>query len=214
MLRRIYILVLAVVVAAIGASGLAAFWIIRSYHSQVNEEFLNNAAMMIEQRLLAGDSYQTAAAAASDIFRRDEMAIRVTLIRPDGQVVFDTTSDSSQMENHLYRPEVQAALQSQGTGLSVHRSNTLDYDMAYLARYSPQLNLLIRTAVANNIERSGYLHLVTHAGDRRGTLSGRPGSHRLPRAAPDHPTAGGTEECRSPGQTGGLSDPGRLPARR
>jgi two-component system phosphate regulon sensor histidine kinase PhoR len=38
---------------------------------------------------------------------------RITIIEADGQVLADTNVDPRQMENHRYRPEVQAALQGQ-----------------------------------------------------------------------------------------------------
>ena len=38
---------------------------------------------------------------------------RITVIQPNGRVLADTNVDPTQMENHRYRPEVQAALQGQ-----------------------------------------------------------------------------------------------------
>ena len=35
---------------------------------------------------------------------------RITLIEPDGAVVFDSNSDPGNMENHLERPEVRVAM--------------------------------------------------------------------------------------------------------
>ena len=57
---------------------------------------------------------------------------RVTLIRADGTVEFDSNYDSSQMENHLERPEVQEALES-GEGASVRTSATLGQQTYYAA---------------------------------------------------------------------------------
>ena len=36
---------------------------------------------------------------------------RITLIEPDGTVIFDSNSNANNMENHLERPEVQEAMQ-------------------------------------------------------------------------------------------------------
>jgi two-component system phosphate regulon sensor histidine kinase PhoR len=57
---------------------------------------------------------------------------RITVISADGTVIGESHEDRSQMENHLYRPEVQGAL-SHGQGSSVRFSGTLGYDMLYVA---------------------------------------------------------------------------------
>lgn len=60
------------------------------------------------------------------------LGMRVTLIGPDGVVLGESHEDRMQMDNHLYRPEVQQALQT-GQGSSVRFSRTLGYDMMYVA---------------------------------------------------------------------------------
>lgn len=59
--------------------------------------------------------------------------IRVTLIAPDGSVRYDSHADSSEMENHLAREEVQQAL-AQGSGESKRFSDTLQEQTVYQAR--------------------------------------------------------------------------------
>jgi two-component system phosphate regulon sensor histidine kinase PhoR len=64
-----------------------------------------------------------------------QMGYRVTIIRADGLVVGDserTPEELPRMDNHLRRPEVQAALQS-GVGQSIRHSATLDENMLYVA---------------------------------------------------------------------------------
>lgn len=58
--------------------------------------------------------------------------VRITVIRPDGQVLADTISDPASMENHANRPEVQEALQK-GEGRAVRHSVTTQSDMVYYA---------------------------------------------------------------------------------
>ncbi|HEX3119442.1 MAG TPA: ATP-binding protein [Candidatus Acidoferrum sp.] len=75
--------------------------------------------------------------------------VRVTVIRPDGQVLADTESDPASMENHAGRPEVQEALKS-GEGRSVRHSVTIRRDLLYYAvrRTLPDGNpVLLRFAV-------------------------------------------------------------------
>jgi two-component system phosphate regulon sensor histidine kinase PhoR len=135
--------------------------VIKSYHSQVSQEYLYNAAQLIEQRLAAGDDFAQAAQAISSVYQRDGESIRVTVIQTDGTVTYDNLSDSTQMENHLYRPEIRAALQNQGVGFARRTSETIGKQMLYLATYAPALNLVVRTSISYDIERSGYLGLVT-----------------------------------------------------
>ncbi len=160
MLKRIYALIIAIVVMAIAASGVAAYFIIETYHDQVNEEYLTNAATLIEMRLKAGDTNDQAAQAAIEIFRRGGETVRVTLVAPDGVVLYDSETDVAAMENHLYRPEIQAALQNQGNGIAIRRSNTLQLDMAYLAHFSPELDLVIRASISNANQLQGYIRLL------------------------------------------------------
>lgn len=58
-------------------------------------------------------------------------ASRVTLIAPDGQVLYDNVVDAV-MENHLLRPEVQDAL-STGTGSAIRYSETTRSTAVYVA---------------------------------------------------------------------------------
>lgn len=58
---------------------------------------------------------------------------RITLVAPDGAVLFDSQGDSERMENHLQREEVQQAL-AQGTGSAVRYSPSLKVNMVYWAQ--------------------------------------------------------------------------------
>ena len=53
-----------------------------------------------------------------------ECGSRITLIAPDGQVLYDSTADASEMESHAGRTEVMQALKS-GEGKSRRFSSTL-----------------------------------------------------------------------------------------
>ena len=55
-------------------------------------------------------------------------AQRVTLIAPDGTVLFDNYADPAQMDNHLNREEVRMALQN-GYAESTRRSDTFRQQM-------------------------------------------------------------------------------------
>lgn len=59
---------------------------------------------------------------------------RVTIIKDDGTVIFDTLTNSETAENHLSRPEVRDAL-SYGAGHSIRESGTIGYKMMYSALF-------------------------------------------------------------------------------
>jgi two-component system phosphate regulon sensor histidine kinase PhoR len=65
-----------------------------------------------------------------------DSGIRITIIRPDGVVVADSSVEPDgirAMENHLDRPEVRAALAS-GRGMNVRKSATTGNTYVYVAR--------------------------------------------------------------------------------
>jgi two-component system phosphate regulon sensor histidine kinase PhoR len=62
----------------------------------------------------------------------DLLDVRVTIIGLDGTVVGESHQDFTLMDNHLDRPEIQAALQ-QGFGSNIRYSKTVKYDMLYVA---------------------------------------------------------------------------------
>lgn len=74
--------------------------------------------------------------------------IRVTLIRNDGKVLYDSKlKDYSNIANHATRPEIAAALKH-GAGSTVDRnSQTVHGDFFYSATYFPKQLLIIRSAL-------------------------------------------------------------------
>ena len=66
--------------------------------------------------------------------------LRITLIASDGTVLFESAT-SQQMENHLSRPEIQAAMQN-GVGRDRRDSQTMGYETYYYAMLLPDGNIL------------------------------------------------------------------------
>lgn len=58
--------------------------------------------------------------------------IRLTLIKADGTVTYDTTGEVQGLENHSTRPEVVSARET-GTGTDIRKSDTVGLDMIYYA---------------------------------------------------------------------------------
>lgn len=92
-----------------------------------------------EANLLAGEITQkspgelssSSLQALAERFATD-LNSRVTVILPDGVVVAESDSDPAVLENHLFRPEVQQAL-NQGSGYNVRYSTTQKTQMIYVA---------------------------------------------------------------------------------
>lgn len=95
------------------------------------------------------DEYDTAAEANAEAERLSELfgGARITLFSPDGSVLADTQSDTS--ENHAAREEFTEALES-GEGFAVRSSSTLGTNMIYYCRAFPaegDVQYLARIAV-------------------------------------------------------------------
>ena len=75
---------------------------------------------------------------------------RITLIGADGNVLFDSKSDSSSMENHLEREEVQEALET-GYGESERFSSTLLEKSLYSAEKLPDGSVLRLSMIQNSV---------------------------------------------------------------
>jgi two-component system phosphate regulon sensor histidine kinase PhoR len=105
----------------------------QTYIDELNEE-------LIAEARLAGDNLKPYLQANPDAEILDGLAKRwssllgrrVTIISPEGVVLGESDEDRLQMENHLNRPEIQAALKN-GQGTSTRYSQTVGYQMLYTA---------------------------------------------------------------------------------
>ena len=91
----------------------------------------------LQRRQLAMQTDLTARAVAAQgvdfLEQVADMEARVTLIGPDGSVLYDSHSDSQSMENHLEREEILEALDS-GTGYAARYSDTMADRLIYCAQ--------------------------------------------------------------------------------
>lgn len=88
----------------------------------------------------------------------DSGTYRITWIDTDGTVLFDSCSDLSEMENHLQREEVKAAL-ANGTGESARYSKTLLERSLYCAKRLPD-GTVIRLSVAQHTPVTLFLGMT------------------------------------------------------
>lgn len=89
--------------------------------------------------------------------------LRVTLITPDGRVVYDNVrKDYANFTNHANRKEVVSALRN-GSGSDIERkSNTLRHDYFYSATYFPEKGIVIRSALPYDNDLAKSLQTDQH----------------------------------------------------
>ena len=119
---------------------------------------------LLGERVRLVDSVRVAEAKLETFVKEHESKdLRVTLVRPDGKVVFDNMSrDYRHFANHARRAEIAEALRT-GQGSSVERqSKTLKHDYFYVASYFPKSHLIIRTALPYNDDLAKSLQADQH----------------------------------------------------
>lgn len=163
MLKRIYTLVIAIVIIAVLVTGLVAFDVISQYNDVVKNRFLASMARVIEGEIAEGSSAYDAAEEALKDFSELGEPLRVTIIEGDGSVAYDNLADPAEMDNHLLRPEVAFAMKNGKTGSAVRTSSTLGLDMLYLAHYYADKNIVIRTAMPLSEHKAGMIDFIRTA---------------------------------------------------
>ena len=138
MTKRIFRATLLVGVAVLIASLALVMGVLYSYFGRVQESQLRDelslAAVGVEKN---GTDYL--AELHSDQYR-------ITWLRADGVVIYDTQADAEAMENHAQRQEVRQALAT-GEGESSRYSSTLLQKTVYYARLLPDGTVLRLSAV-------------------------------------------------------------------
>lgn len=160
MLNRIYALMSIVLVVALAVTGLAAIQVISNYHDQRSQSQLLAAARLIQYRLHDGDQPSAAGQRALKIFDDDAADMRLTIINRQGTVLYDNKAEADEMGNHLYRPEIAHAFNSNETGTAIRRSSTVNEEMLYLAIFDPVGDLVIRTALPVYEHRAGISEII------------------------------------------------------
>ena len=140
MTKRIFRSIFLVAMAVFAASVLLFSIVLYNYFSEVRQEQLR-----VQTELAAKAVAAEGVAYFDDLDARE---YRITLIAPDGKVIFDSRSDTGEMENHLEREEIKKALES-GFGESSRYSVTLMERALYCAERLPDGSVL-RMSVSQN----------------------------------------------------------------
>ncbi len=130
---RIFLGYALVILFLAGAVAVFAPGPMRRHHIEEQQARLDRLSAVLEGPVLAylgGPDPGSLEAYVMDIGKKT--STRITVILPDGKVLADSEKEPKDMENHLYRPEIQAALQGEKK-TSVRRSPTLGRDMMYMS---------------------------------------------------------------------------------
>lgn len=137
-----------------------------NYNELLMEDLLlsNSQGILMSDSVDMVDSVRVAEAKLQEFVRAHESKdLRVTLVKPDGKVVYDNMSkDYRHFSNHAKREEIAEALEV-GQGTSVERqSKTLKQDYFYVASYFPKSHLIVRTALPYNNDLAKSLQADQH----------------------------------------------------
>ena len=137
-----------------------------NYNELLMEDLLlsNSQGILLSDSVDMVDSVRVAEAKLQEFVREHESKdLRVTLVKPDGRVVFHNMSKNYRhFANHAKREEIAEALKV-GQGTSVERqSKTLKQDYFYVASYFPKAQLIVRTALPYNDNLTKSLQADQH----------------------------------------------------
>ena len=134
MTRRIFRhILLTAVLALLLTSALLVGTLYDVYEARISAELRTEAAYIVRALDVSSDDL--------DYFAGIVPTTRVTLIAPDGVVLYDSEADAALMDSHAGRPEVIDALAT-GTGESKRYSDTLSELTIYYARRTAGGNVL------------------------------------------------------------------------
>jgi len=127
--KRFFILYAVLMVAAILVVELYITAAVKKYYIDNLKKDLSIQISLISK----GVSFKQANADDRCREIKKDTGARVTLIADDGRVLGDSDTDSAKMDNHLHRTEIEQA-KLFDTGTAIRRSDTLNYDLLYVAR--------------------------------------------------------------------------------
>ena len=131
---RIAVPYVALILAATAGLVIYLSDLVRDAHVDDLEAKLAAEARLIRDAVATSSDWEGPGDALDALARHyaDLLDARVTLIGADGTVLGESDQDRMQMDNHLYRPEVQQALVER-QGSSIRFSRTVGYEMMYVA---------------------------------------------------------------------------------
>jgi two-component system phosphate regulon sensor histidine kinase PhoR len=131
---RIAVPYLILILLAMGGMSIYLSSVVRQSHLEELQDKLTAEAKLIADAVEAVSEWDTTGGRFDGLAQHyaDLLDARVTFIDAEGKVLGDSHADWTEMDNHLLRPEVQAALDER-QGTSTRLSRTVGYEMMYAA---------------------------------------------------------------------------------
>lgn len=129
MQKKIFRVMTAVVAVSLAVFSLVIGGISYSFYKNATQDELKAAAEIAVSSIGDNADFSQLEQNLKDALNYD---VRLTYIESDGNVLYDSEADVSEMENHLDRKEVRQALEN-GTGEATRVSDTLDKTVYYYA---------------------------------------------------------------------------------
>ncbi|PYG89764.1 two-component system phosphate regulon sensor histidine kinase PhoR [Ruminiclostridium sufflavum DSM 19573] len=163
------------VIIAITIAGIFTFAVSRYFYITEVKNSCENIAVLLAYQIeqqAAGSSIEydnLAKSYAKIVSSKDSslgsfsFATRITIIDDDGKVLGDSDSNAIEMENHISRKEIKAALDGK-LGFDERLSKTLNLDYIYIAYPVKSKSIIVRVSVPlnqiNSINKSFYLYTI------------------------------------------------------
>lgn len=150
LLWQIYPPFLLIITAALIIVTVCATISTRVFYIDQTADFLESKAGLFLKLFAGGEKSREKISDNLCKMAGEDMSARITYISSTGRVICDSEENSSKMNNHLNRPEIQSALRK-GLGVSVRYSDTLRRDLVYVAapvRDGEELIGFIRTSTS------------------------------------------------------------------
>jgi two-component system phosphate regulon sensor histidine kinase PhoR len=130
---RVFLGYVAVIILLASAMMLFAPPLMRKHHIKERASALEHMAVLLEAQVvpyLTGSGTGDLRGLVAAVSRQTET--RITVIDAVGDVLADSETEARDMENHFYRPEIQASLRGEKK-MSIRLSSTLQQDMMYMS---------------------------------------------------------------------------------
>lgn len=151
-LKHLLISYLCVTIVVIMLVGLCSLYVIHDLYINQTAEDLQVRARLCSNpiaELLRQEDTDAVDALCKEL--GEDVNTRITVIRPNGQVIGDTEKDPKSMENHADRPEIRQVLDDPSeVGSSTRHSTTLEETMMYVAvavREDGSTAAVVRTSI-------------------------------------------------------------------
>lgn len=163
MKKRLSISLMIIIVASIVVSGLFTTISFRqSYYANTEENIIKSSHYIIKYML--PDFLATGNKENLDNFAQSS-DVRMTVINPEGEVIYESTQGLGALENHKNRPEILGAMNGNVTA-EVRFSNTIKNEMIYVASpYFDENNTLtavLRIAMPVNAMDDAMIKMINN----------------------------------------------------